>query len=476
MFGFSRLTEVDETGTISRQKRYRIDVVEPLTKSHNGNFIKFTGDGWLAEFPSVVEAVQCAIQIQEELRARESEKAPERKIRYRMAINLGDVIFDEGDIYGDGVNIAARLEPLADPGGLIISGTAYDLLKNQVEVSYRSLGQKRLKNIAKPVRAYAVNLATDSRNRQYANFRLLTVKNLFAASFLVFLLGVSVFVWNENSIPKPSNTDLLSQVASKAQKELKKLGFYDGIASGEIDRRTRSAILKFQMENGLPKSGVLTPQTIERLGLKNPLDGSLSPAELVSEKFAKPIKPDHLALVGYSEKLVEIAKVFEYSKLTFEVFEENLYVAVQVPTLTSWKEIAQLASELDGHIVSITSRNENQFVFEMISKDPAFWHLDGIKTSWIGPAIGFHQKVGYREPDQGWVWQSGEETDYTNWLPSQPNNWNNEEHIAVFMNSTGAIGEGSAPKASDKWGDYWGNANAFVLEFADFQMMEEPFN
>lgn len=129
MFGFSRLTEVDEAGTISRQKQYRLDVVEPLTKKHNGNFIKFTGDGWLAEFLSVVEAVQCAVLIQEELRARESEQVSERKIRYRMAINLGDVIFDEGDVYGDGVNIAARLEPLADPGGLIISGTAYDLLK-----------------------------------------------------------------------------------------------------------------------------------------------------------------------------------------------------------------------------------------------------------------------------------------------------------------------------------------------------------
>lgn len=285
-----------------------------------------------------------------------------------------------------------------------------------------------------------------------------------------------MFVWNTNSSTKPSSTELLSQVVSKAQQELTKLGIYEGLATGEIDSITRSAVLEFQTEHGLPKTGVLTPRTILELGLKNPLDKSLSTAELVSDKFAKPVKPEHLALAGFSANLVEITKVFEHSKLTYAVFEENLYVAVQVPTLRSWKEIAEIAKKLNGHIVSITSSDENQFVFEMISKDPTFWHPDGIKTSWIGPAIGFHQKVGCREPDQGWVWQSDEEAEYTNWLPSQPNNWNNEEHIAVFMNSVGAISDGSAPKVSDKWGDYWGNASAFVLEFANFQMMEEPFN
>ncbi|MEM6891448.1 MAG: peptidoglycan-binding protein [Pseudomonadota bacterium] len=476
MVGFSRLTEIDEAGTISRQKRYRIDVVEPLTEKRNGNFIKFTGDGWIAEYPSVVEAVQCAVEIQEELQAREAEQTPSLSICYRMAINLGDVIFDEGDVYGDGVNIAARLEPLADPGGLIISGTAYDLLKNQVEVSYRSLGQKRLKNIATPVRAYAVSTAIDSDRRPRPRFNLMASKKHLAGSFVVFVLAASIFVWLTNFSTKASYEELLSEIVSKSQQELANLGLFDGLPSGEVDFATRSAVLKFQRENGIPATGILTPKTVEALGLENPLDGELSSAELIAEKFAKQISPDGLALAGFSSNLVRIAKVFERSKLTFGVFEDSLYIAVQVRALRSWNEIAKISDQLNGHIVSITSPEENQFVFEMISEDPAFWHPGDLKLTWIGPAIGLHQKDGAREPDQGWVWQSGEDVEYSNWLASQPNDWNNEEHIAVFMNIPGAISEGSPPKVSDQWGDFWVNANAFVLEFENFELMEKPLN
>lgn len=156
MVGYSRLMEADEVGTLARQKVHRTELIDPKIEAHGGRIIKLTGDGMIAEFPSVVEAVQCAVSIQREMAAREAEVPEERKIRYRAAVNLGDVIFEEGDVYGDGVNIAARLEGLAEPGGIVVSGTAYDHLKFNVEVGYEDLGEQQVKNIATPVRVYRV--------------------------------------------------------------------------------------------------------------------------------------------------------------------------------------------------------------------------------------------------------------------------------------------------------------------------------
>ena len=156
MVGYSRLVELDEEGTISRHRRHFRELIEPAFERHNGTIIKTTGDGLIAEFPSVVDAVQCSVHVQREMIAREEDIAADRRIQYRVGINLGDVIFEDGDVYGDGVNIAARLEGLADPGGIVISGTAYDLLKSNVEVGYQALGERQVKNIATPVRVYKV--------------------------------------------------------------------------------------------------------------------------------------------------------------------------------------------------------------------------------------------------------------------------------------------------------------------------------
>ncbi len=156
MAGFSRLVEADEAGVITRQKRYFTDVIEPAIQAANGRIVKLTGDGLIAEFPSVVDAVRSAVGVQNKMKALEEDQAEDRRIRYRIAVNLGDVIFDEDEIYGDGVNIAARLEALAAPGGVVISGEAYDHLKAKVDVDYRELGEQILKNITTPVRVYEI--------------------------------------------------------------------------------------------------------------------------------------------------------------------------------------------------------------------------------------------------------------------------------------------------------------------------------
>src|SRR5215470_1464560 len=124
--GYSRLMEADEEGTLTQLKAHRRALIDPKIKEHRGRIVKLTGDGFLAEFASVVDAVRCAVEVQRGMAERNAGAPPENRIEFRIGINLGDVIADGGDIYGDGVNIAARLEALAAPGGICISGTVRD--------------------------------------------------------------------------------------------------------------------------------------------------------------------------------------------------------------------------------------------------------------------------------------------------------------------------------------------------------------
>jgi TolB-like protein len=155
--GYSRLMERDEYGTFARFKACRKEVVEPLVTEHRGRLVKLTGDGALCEFSSVVDAVTCALRIQEGVERREREIAETDRIRFRIGVNLGDIIHDpDGDIYGDGVNVAARLEGFAHPGGVCVSGTAYDHLEGKLDCLFEPLGEHAVKNLERPVRIYRV--------------------------------------------------------------------------------------------------------------------------------------------------------------------------------------------------------------------------------------------------------------------------------------------------------------------------------
>lgn len=156
--GYSRLMEADEEDTITRQKRHMSEAVRPSIEAHDGRIVKLMGDGILIEFASVVSAVACAVEIQAALSEREISEPQDRRIQYRIGINLGDVFHEGDDVFGDGVNIAARLEELAEPGGICISGTAYDHLKSNIPVTYHPMGEVSVKNISQPVRAYKVVL------------------------------------------------------------------------------------------------------------------------------------------------------------------------------------------------------------------------------------------------------------------------------------------------------------------------------
>ena len=158
MVGYSRLMEADEIGTLEHHKRHRHELFDPAFDKYHGRIFKEIGDGVLVEFPSVVDAVQCAVDIQRAMPTRQAELTSDQQIIYRIGINLGDVITSDGDVHGDGVNVAARLESLADPGGICISGTVYDQLRSNVDVGYDSMGEIQVKNIERLIRAYRILL------------------------------------------------------------------------------------------------------------------------------------------------------------------------------------------------------------------------------------------------------------------------------------------------------------------------------
>ena len=154
--GYSRLMGVDEEGTLAALKAIRRELSDPKIKEHRGRIVKTTGDGLLIEFASVVDAVRCAVEVQQGMAARNAQVPEARRIEFRMGINLGDIIRDGRDIFGDGVNVAARLEALAEPGGICLGASAHEQVRDKLDLAFDDMGEQHVKNIARPVRVYAL--------------------------------------------------------------------------------------------------------------------------------------------------------------------------------------------------------------------------------------------------------------------------------------------------------------------------------
>src|SRR3954451_12078934 len=182
--GYSRLMQLDEEGTHNRVKRIERDLIEPTIAGHHGRLVKTTGDGFIAIFDSPVEAVRCGIIIQQNMLGRNASIPKHHWIEYRIGVNLGDVIVEEDDVFGDGVNIATRLEGIAEPGQVYISGGIYEQIKHKVVCGYESLGDRKVKNITDPVRVYRVlpDPAAFHRNRKRRE------------TLLIFLLSLTLLV------------------------------------------------------------------------------------------------------------------------------------------------------------------------------------------------------------------------------------------------------------------------------------------
>ena len=152
--GYSRLVGADEEGTLAQWKAHWRELIAPKIAEHRGRIVRIAGDGLLLEFASAVAAVRCAVEIQRAMVERNTHVPQERRIEFRIGINVGDIIVDGSDMWGDGVNVAARLEALAEPGGICISGRVQEDVRGRVDVAFQDMGERRLKNIAHPVRVY----------------------------------------------------------------------------------------------------------------------------------------------------------------------------------------------------------------------------------------------------------------------------------------------------------------------------------
>jgi adenylate cyclase len=224
--GYSRLMGADEAGTHERVRAHLNELVDPKIAEHRGRTVKHTGDGLLAEFPSVVDAVRCAAE-QRAMVDREASLPEDRRIRFRVGINLGDVIVEDDDIFGDGVNVAARLESLAEPGGLCISRMVHDQIRDKLTYAFEDLGEQSVKNIARPVRVYSLRpeavadlpasgvLPEAPRHRRRA---VSTIAATAAAAIVIALMGW--WVW---PVTRSSSTPAVTAVAAAPTANLQPL-------------------------------------------------------------------------------------------------------------------------------------------------------------------------------------------------------------------------------------------------------------
>src|SRR6266478_2113859 len=209
--GYSRLMGADEEGTHERLKAHLRELVDPKIREHYGRIVKNTGDGLLAEFPSVVDAVRCAVEMQRGMIDREPEVPEERHIRFRIGVNLGDVIAEEHDIFGDGVNVAARLEGLAEPGGICISRVVRDQIRDKLPYPFEDQGEQSIKNIVRPVRVFALRpeavaeLPVTGAQIAVPRRRGITVSAIVATAAALALAVVSWWLWPMTT-PPPTAT------------------------------------------------------------------------------------------------------------------------------------------------------------------------------------------------------------------------------------------------------------------------------
>ena len=206
--GYSRLMGEDEEWTLRTLTAYK-EVMASLIQQHQGRIVGTAGDSVLAEFSSVVDAVQCAVEVQQVLKGKNAVLPETRKMEFRIGINLGDVVEEGDSIYGDGVNIAARLEALADPGGICISESAFQQIENKIPLRYDYLGEHEVKNIAKPVRVYRARIEPEEKGSRIKDKGKRTLAIGAVAALLV--LAAAAGVWQFVIRPSPSRTGVASR-------------------------------------------------------------------------------------------------------------------------------------------------------------------------------------------------------------------------------------------------------------------------
>jgi adenylate cyclase len=292
--GYSRLMGEDEAATVKILEAYK-QVMFSLIKQHRGRVIDSPGDNILAEFASVVDAVQCGVAVQNELKARNADLPENRRMQFRIGINLGDVIEEGERIYGDGVNIAARLEALADPGGICISKTAFDHIESKLPLGYQFLGEQKVKNIARPVGAYKVMMEPrilpvegKMKGKEVAFWRR---KSVLAGAVALLVVIIGLLVWNfyyrapkiepasreRMAFPLPDKPSIAVLPFVNMSGDPKQEFLCDGITEEIItalSKIPRLFVISRQSTSSYKDKPVKVKQVSEELGVRYVLEGS----------------------------------------------------------------------------------------------------------------------------------------------------------------------------------------------------------
>jgi adenylate cyclase len=287
--GYSRLMAEDETATVKTIASYR-EIMASLIKQHRGRVVDSPGDNLLAEFSSVVDAVQCAVAVQNEIQTRNADLPDNRKMEFRIGVNLGDVIDEEDRIYGDGVNIAARLEAMADPGGICVSKTAFDQIETKLPLGYEYLGEQSVKNIPKPVGAYRVLMEPDAVGKIIGEKRK-TKRWMAIAAAVVILIGLAgwyLYIEQSKRVEPASLNKMAFELPDKPSIAVlpfvnksgdpKQDYFSDGITETIITALTQIQnmfVIARHSTNTYKGKNVEIKQVAEELGVRYVLEGSI---------------------------------------------------------------------------------------------------------------------------------------------------------------------------------------------------------
>jgi adenylate cyclase len=330
MVGFSRLIGADEAGTIARQKAHRRELIDPKIAEHKGRIVKTTGDGLLVEFSSAVDAVLCAVEIQRAITAREADVPKERRIAYRCGINLGEIVIDGDDILGDGVNVAARLEALAEPGGIRISDTVFKNVKGKLDLGFADLGPQKVKNIAEPVPTYRVLLdpADVGKLVKAKPIRLAGWRWPALAAAVVLMLSLASVTWWRSWVPEvepasmermafplPDRPSIAVLPFANLTGDPKQDYVADGMTETLISTLSKIPELFIISRNSsftYKGKAVKVQQVAEELGVKYVLEGSLQQAAeniRITVQLIDAVKGNHLWSESYDRKFEDLFKL-----------------------------------------------------------------------------------------------------------------------------------------------------------------------
>jgi adenylate cyclase len=327
--GYSRLMEEDETSTIRTLEDSK-ELMANLIQQYRGRVVDAPGDNLLAEFGSVVDATECAVKIQQELKIKNAELPDNRKMEFRIGLNLGDVVEEAERIYGDGVNIAARIEGLAEPGGICISRTAYDHVKNKLEVGYEYLGEHSVKNIAEPVRVYRILMGPDAAGKVIGEKRFLgriSRKTAMAGTIVLVIVAGGLIGWNiylqqskriepasmdKMAHPLPDKPSIAVLPFDNLSEDPRQDYFSDGLTEEIISALSKVPNLFVIARNstftykGKP---VKVQQVSEELGVRYVLEGSVRKADnrlRITAQLIDAITGHHLWSERYDRELIDV--------------------------------------------------------------------------------------------------------------------------------------------------------------------------